>query len=165
MPTTLTRRTDHYERNLPNKKNYSQTLSISLGSFLMVLGLSGILNPEFMGLHLSAMHSLVLTSTGILSIWVGTTGDKMRLYYTSIGFCLFFGLHTLVGFLMGEPGTPTVGYDAPDELLVRIAPGFLELGTVDHVLHFLLAVFYFTGALSLNKHSREVKNRRRISGK
>ena len=158
MPTTLTRRTGHYERNLPSKKIYAQTLSIALGSFLIVLGLSGILTPEFMGLHLSAMHSLVLTASGILSIWSGTSNAVGRVYYTCLGLCIFFALHTFVGFLMGEPGTPSVGYDAPDELLVRIAPGFLELGTADHVLHFLLATFYFTGVLSLNKNSREKKS-------
>jgi hypothetical protein len=158
MSTILTRRPGDYERNPAHKKSYAQSVSIVVGSFLIVLGLSGILNPEFMGLHLSAMHSLVLTASGILSLWSGTTNDKTRVYYTSLGLCIFFALHTLVGFLMGGPGTPSVGYDAPDELLVRIAPGFLELGTVDHVLHFLLGVFYFTGILSLNKHSRDMKS-------
>ncbi len=163
MPAILTRRPAQYEQNISHRKNYSQTLCIIVGSFLTVLGLSGILTPEFMGLHLSPMHSLVLVASGIMSIWSGNSNDMTRTYYTSIGLCIFFALHTFVGFLMGEPGVPSVGYDAPDELLVRIAPGFLELGTVDHVLHFLLAVFYFTGALSLNKHSRGTKAGRNTS--
>lgn len=163
MPAVLTRRPGQYERNVSHRKNYSQTLCIVVGSFLIVLGLSGILTPEFMGLHLSPMNSLVLFASGIMSIWSGNSNVIMSTYYTSIGLCIFFALHAFVGFLMGEPGVPSVGYDAPDELLVRIAPGFLELGTVDHVLHFLLAVFYFTGALSVSKHSKGMEVGRNTS--
>ncbi len=135
-----------------HKKNYTQTVSIAVGCVMMVIGLAGILNPEFMGLHLSAMHSLVLCAGGSLAIWAATTNDSRKAYYADLGLGIFFALNAIAGFILGSPGNPGVGYGAQDDLLLKIAPGFVELATLDHILHTVLAVFFFTGAFSWKRH-------------
>jgi hypothetical protein len=138
-----------------HKKNFTQTVGIAVGCFLIIVGLSGALNPEFMGLHLSTMHTLVLILSGSLSIWGATKVSDVKSYQVNLGLGIFFAIHAIAGFLLGEPGTPEVGYDAPDELLLRIAPGFLELGTVDHFLHAFLAIWFITSAVSWRRRNKE----------
>lgn len=143
-------REERYSR--VHKKNYTQTVSIAVGCVMMVIGLAGILNPEFLGLHLSAMHSLVLCAGGSLAIWAATTNDSRKAYYADLGLGIFFALNAIAGFILGLPGLPGVGYEAKDDLLLRIAPGFVELATLDHILHTFIALFFFTGALSWKRH-------------
>ena len=143
-------RTERYSR--VHKKNYTQTVSIAVGCVMMVIGLAGILNEEFLGLHLSAMHSLVLCAGGSLAIWAATTNDSRKAYYADLGLGIFFALNAIAGFILGSPGMPGVGYDAKDDLLLRIAPGFVELATLDHILHTVIALFFFTGAFSWKRH-------------
>ncbi|MGE3611285.1 MAG: hypothetical protein AB7I27_16955 [Bacteriovoracaceae bacterium] len=141
----------HYGESFHKKKIYIQTLSILLGCFMIIIGLAGILNPGFAGLHLSLMHSLMLCATGVLSIWSGEIKDTHRSYYICMGLGFWFSIHAVAGYIVGSPGIPTVGYDSPDSMLIKIAPGFLELGRVDHILHSLLAIFFFSGAYSWAK--------------
>jgi hypothetical protein len=155
MATTVSPKTIRYYKNNIKKKTYTQTVSIAVGCLMIVIGLSGILNPEFMGMHLSAMHTLVLIGTGSLAIWAAHKANKKRAYQVSMGLGIFYAIHALAGFLLGEPGTPRVGYDAPDDFLLRIAPGFLELGTVDHGVHAFLAIFFISGAVSWRRHHND----------
>lgn len=152
MPTTYTQHkaptSSRYYRTSVRKKSYTQTVTIAMGCLLMIIGLSGILNPEFMGMHLSAMHSLVLVASGCLSIWGATDRNSRNAYYVDLGLGIFFALNAIAGFILGSAGVPGVGYDAPDALLLRIAPGFVELGLVDHCVHTFLSLFFFTGAFS-----------------
>lgn len=155
MATNITPHEDpnayHYGESLHKKKVYTQTVSIVLGCVMIIIGLAGLLNPGFAGLHLSIMHSLVLCGTGALSIWTGVIEDTRKAYYTNLVLGVWYAVHAIAGYLMGDPGIPTVGWDAPDDLLIRIAPGFLELGRVDHILHTVLAIFFFSGAYSWMK--------------
>lgn len=144
MPAVLSRQS--------RPKSYTQSVSIAVGCFMIIIGLSSLLNPEFMGLHLSAMHSLVLSAGGCFAIWAGTITDTLQAYRVSLALGIFFALNAIAGFLLGEPGTPQVGYDAPDDLLLRLAPGFLELATLDHIFHTLLAIFFISGAYSWKRH-------------
>jgi hypothetical protein len=136
-------------------RNYTQTVSIAVGCFLMLIGLSGILNPAFMGLHLPPMHSAVLVGGGCLSIWSGIVDDSHKAYLSNLGLGIFFALNAIAGWILGEPGQPQVGHDARDQLLVKIAPGFIELGLVDHILHTVLAIVFVSGAISWKIHHRK----------
>lgn len=158
MVTTLTQKPSRYYKTNIRKKIYVQTVSIAVGCFMILIGLSGILNSEFMGMHLSAMHTMVLIATGALAVWAAHQSKKKKAYRVSLGLGVFYAIHALAGFILGEPGTPRVGYDAPDDLLLRIAPGFLELGTVDHVVHAFLAIFFISGAVSWRRHPNETNS-------
>ena len=138
------------------RKNYTQTVAIAVGCLMIVIGLAGILNSEFLGLHLSAMHSLVLCAGGSLAIWSATNHSSRSAYYADLGLGIFFALNAIAGFMLGRPGTPGVGYEAQDDLLLRIAPGFVELATLDHIFHAVLAVFFFSGAFSWKR--RQMRN-------
>jgi hypothetical protein len=135
-----------------DSKPYTQSISMVLGPVMIVIGLSGALDSQFMGLHLSFMHVLVLLSTGALALWGSTREWKRVSFRIDLGLGIFYIIHAIVGFSLGRPGVPGVGYDAPDGLLIKIAPGFLELGTLDHILHGLLGVLFLTGAFSWYRH-------------
>lgn len=141
-----------YNRHTLARKNYTQTVSIAVGSFMIIIGLAGILNEEFMGLHLSAMHSLVLCASGSSAIWAATLEKTRKTYYVDLGLGIFFALNAIAGFMLGSPGVPGVGYEGADSLLLRIAPGFIELGLLDHLLHTFFSIFFFTGAFSWKRH-------------
>lgn len=154
MATTVSHKqeTRYYDSSVHRRKNYTQMVCIALGAVMMVIGLAGILNPEFMGMHLSAMHSLVLCGSGALSIWGANQRQRRKAYYVSIGLGVFYALHAISGFVLGEPGNPGVGYAMRDQTLLKIMPGFLELGQVDHTVHAFLALFFMTAAYSWKKH-------------
>jgi len=128
MPATVLQTQKQFYSTSVQKKNYTQTVTIALGCLLILIGLSGMLNDEFMGPHLPIMHSFVLTGSGALAIWAASQNRGRNAYYVG------------------------VGYEGRDQMLVKYAPGFIELGTVDHFLHAFLAVFFITGALSWKLH-------------
>lgn len=150
MATTIVKPV-HTVRNYRRKRSdfsYVQTVNMAMGFILIVLGLAGLLYSEFMGMHLTPVHSLVLCAAGCLSIWVSNHGDSKQLFWASFGLGSFFALNAIVGFSLGAFGEPSVGYRAPDALLIKIAPGFIELGLIDHCVHAFLSMFFFTGAFS-----------------
>jgi uncharacterized membrane protein HdeD (DUF308 family) len=144
--------TRRYSGAAQRKKNYTQMVGIALGAVMIVIGLAGILNPEFMGMHLSIMHSIVLSGTGALSMWSATHRNRRNSYYVALGLGIFYAIHAISGFVLGEPGNPGVGYAARDQTLLKVMPGFLELGTVDHTVHLFLTLFFMTAAYSWKKH-------------
>ncbi len=160
MATTIAQK--QFNRSSPRKKNYTQTVSIAVGSLMILIGLAGFLYPEFMGLHLSVMHSFVLSGGGAVAIWAATSNDSKKAYYTDLALGIFFALNAIAGFALGEPGMPGVGYEGRDLLLVRYAPGFIELGTVDHIVHTFISIFFFTGAFSWKRRHMNTKSSQNI---
>jgi len=122
------------------KRNTTQTISLIVGFLLFVLGLSGLLTPSFMGLHLSVLHSLIITAAGLSLFYNGYRANQRASYHTCLGFV------SAAGFLFGRPGQPQVGFERPDERLLRIIPGFQELATLDHIVHAVIAVVLLGGA-------------------
>jgi hypothetical protein len=161
MPTSMTGKrgtSDRFYRTRFTKKTYSQTVNIATGCLMVIFGLSGILNPSFIGMHLGTMHVLVLLVTGAFAIWSSTFGDDRRIFLTCAGLSIFYYLHAFAGLFLGSPGIPQIGYDRPDELLLRIAPGFLELATMDHIFHAVLATLFLSGAISWKqRHSAKMR--------
>jgi hypothetical protein len=52
----------------------------------------------------------------------------------------------VAGFLAGGPGTPSVPPGSgPDDRLLVVVPGQLELATMDHVIHVLLGLVFLVG--------------------
>lgn len=123
-------------------------VSMDLGFVLLVLALCGLFMPNFLGLNLSQMHCWVLAACGCLGIWSGLTTDRRSSMYINFGLGIFFALNAVIGFLVGEPGTDRGVMNVPDDMVVRIAPGFLELSTMDHILHTIVAVFFFIEAFA-----------------
>ncbi len=141
------------------RKNFAQTTTMGLGFFLILLSLCGLLLPSFAGLHLSAMHATSLGFCGVLAVWAGGQDNFRKNFVVDISLGLFFFFHALAGFLLGAPGKPGVGFEAMDPLLVKIMPGFNELGRNDHILHTILAVTFFLSALFFWRHYRHLLKR------
>ena len=117
-----------------------------LGIGFLLVGVLGFLMPAVLGMHLSAAHNVVHLVTGAVSLWLGLKGTVSA----AKTFCIVFGLVYLLlgvaGFVAGadaEPGVP----GPHDARPLKILPGTLEFGTMDHGVHILLGAVYLIGGL------------------
>lgn len=140
--------TEHPHPPEPGKtKGRTQVISIIVGAGLFILGLSGILFPAFAGLHFSPLTSTIIAVAGGTLLYNGGFKDNsLYAFFACLGFGAYFGILALLGFILGEPGMPTVGYLRMDPHLLRIIPNVLELGWMDQVLYAILAVILLAGA-------------------
>jgi hypothetical protein len=143
----------------------TQMISLIFGSLLFVLGLAGILSPSFAGLHMSLVHSIIIALAGAILFYNGHGNDSWKSFLSCLIFGLFFGIHAIVGFVMGGPGVPQVSYHAPDTAFLRIIPNFKEFGKADHTLNAILGVVLLGGALDWFKRHSERTASSRISSR
>lgn len=122
-----------------------QKITIGIGILFVAIGLVGVIAPGFMRMHLSTAHNVIHLFSGALAIWCGYADDPKKSYGYAMGFGIVFGLLGLAGFFLGEPGYPGVGHMEADENLLRIIPNVLEFGTVDHMIHLLIAAVLLIG--------------------
>jgi hypothetical protein len=127
-------------------KHSTQIISMFVGGVLTVIGLAGILFPAFGGLHLGPFYSFFIATSGVLLLYNGYKDNSRDAFLCCLGFCLFYGLHALLGWAFGSPGLPQVGYDRPDPRLLQIIPGFHEVGRNDHILNTILTLVLAGGA-------------------
>lgn len=136
--------------------NPPQMVSMDIGFVMLFLAICGVFQPTFLGLSLSPMHSLVLAVSAILAIWSGFLDDRKKAFYINVGLGSFFTLNAIAGILLGQPGTQTfAGMNVTDEMILNGAPGFLELSSIDHVLHAVLALAFFSGAIAWKVFTRK----------
>lgn len=128
-------------------KNTTQVMSMVVGFFLCVVAAAGVLSPSFAGLHISYLYGVIVFIAGVALIQSGYKNNSWRSFKVCVAFGLFFGTLSILGFVLGEPGQPSVGYLRPDPLLVKIIPGFQEFGKSDHVLNGVIALLLLGGAL------------------
>ena len=128
--------------------NPVNTVSLDIGFVLLVLALCGLFMPNFLGLNMSAMHCWVLASCGCIGIWSGLTTQRTVAMKLNFAVGIFFILNAILGVMAGEPGIEHGVINAHDELVIRIAPGFLELSTMDHVLHAVVGAFFLIEAFA-----------------
>lgn len=162
-----TTQTPQEKSNLRTDSFYNSTFAITwdLGMVMILVAVAGIFNSRFLGLNLSFMHCFVLAASGMLAIWSGTT-TREKAYVINLGLGVFFLLNAVLGFLVGDRGHLKIGYGSSEDLIVKFAPGFLELSTFDHVFHLALAVFMFIEAYSWKRQSLDFPaNLRRHRGK
>jgi hypothetical protein len=116
-------------------KTSTQKAGSFIGSFLVLISLVGLLMPGFFGLHLSLLHNIFHLITGGVLLW--STQFKTRALAANLSFGIFFILLGMIGFVLGTPGYPGVGFSEADSNLWRIIPDVLEFGASDHSFHFL----------------------------
>lgn len=126
----------------------AKTICKILGVVFILIGIMGFVVPDLLGTHLSMVHNLVHIITGAAALYFGFAGS-LRGART---FCLAFGvvylLLGLVGFL-GPGGTHSMPNmpNANDTSLLKVLPGNLELGIMDHIVHILLGILFLIGGL------------------
>jgi hypothetical protein len=125
----------------------AKTVCKLLGVVFLLVGIAGFVKPDLMGTHLTLAHNLVHIISGAIALYLGFAGSLKA----AKTFCLVFGLVYLllgvVGFLLGQPGTPTMAGMPADTKLWKVLPGTLELGQMDHIVHILLGVVFLAGGL------------------
>lgn len=132
------------------QKNRTEIISLVVGLLLFVLGLSGLPFSNFMGLHLSIFHCLIIAAAGIVLFWNGYLANHRGAFWACFGFGMFFGLHSLMGVMLGEEG---VG--AFENRPASIFMNFKELGTADYILDGILCVVLLLGAIDWSLQRRK----------
>lgn len=134
----------------------AQWVSMVLGVAFILVGLAGFVLPNLLGMHLNASHNIVHLVSGVLSIWFGVGRSNL----TAERFCYIFGtiygMLGLAGFLFGSAVSmipPMMDYDS---YWWRVIPGYLELGTADHVVHILIGLAFVAGAYLTSRKLRNM---------
>lgn len=141
-----------YGRNeqLITRRTLSQKVCIGMGIFFVMIGLVGIVMPSLMRLHLSLLHNIIHLAVGAIALWSGYADNFKQSYHSCISFGVFFGILGVMGFVLGYPAYPGVGFMEADQNLIRIIPNALEFGTSDHILHLVMSAV-FIGAAYFNR--------------
>jgi hypothetical protein len=125
-----------------------QRICILVGLGFIFFGLTGVLHPGFIGLHLSAAHNLIHLSCGSMILLAGFAEEKKKAYILSSSLGFIFGLLGFLGYVLGRPGFPAVGDMNSDLHLWRLAPDFLEFASSDHIFHSCISFLLLLGAFS-----------------
>lgn len=142
-------------------RNFTQVISLFVGAALFILGACGLLYPAFAGLHLGVLHSLIISVAGATLFYHG--GWKDNSFYAFIScffFGSFFGLLGLIGFILGEPGVPSIGYIRADPHLFVLIKGVAEYGRLDHIMNALIGIILMGGALDWQRRGGLTSYRR-----
>lgn len=125
----------------------AKTVATIIGVAFLLAGLTGFVAPGMLGFHLSAVHNLIHLVSGAASLYFGLAGTLTGARTFNIAFGAVYGLLGLVGFVLGQQGTPEMPGMAADSRLFKVIPGTLELGTVDHTFHIVVGLAYLVSGL------------------
>lgn len=148
MPTTMSPQKPS-RTNLIGKTP-AQKVCIVLGVAFIVVGLIGVTIPGLMGMHLSMLHNMIHLFSGLVALGFGMSSANRAFNYCVI-FGTVYALIGMSGFLLGQPGYPSFGNMESDQNLLKIIPGYLEFGTMDHLVHFLIGAFLVFTAFTFRK--------------
>lgn len=120
-----------------------------LGTVFLLVGILGFVIPNLGGAHFSVAHNLVHIISGAVALWLGLKGSPQA----AKTFCIVFGavylLLGIAGFVAGGAGEPSANIPhGNDTRLLKVIPGQLELGTMDHIVHILLGAIFLIGGLT-----------------
>ena len=127
----------------------AKTIATALGVGFLLAGLLGFVAPGFLGAHLSLAHTVVHLVTGAVSLYLGLKGSLSAARLFCLAFGAVYTLLGIVGFVAGHPGPVTEGIPgaSPDPNLMKVLPGALELGQMDHIIHVVLGLAYVAGGV------------------
>jgi hypothetical protein len=117
-----------------------------LGIGFLLVGIIGFVARDFLGTHLSIVHTIIHLVSGAAALYLGLRGTLAQARLFCIVFGVVYALLGVVGFLFGGSSSPSAGIPGPhDDRLFKLIPGVLELGTPDHILHILLGLIFLIG--------------------
>lgn len=128
-----------------------------MGAAFILLGLTGFFLNNALGMHLSLTHNIIHLATGIASVLIGLKGSRFAAKMFGFGFGFFYLSLGVIGYWLGYNHMetflpPTVADHAYNQDMFRMIPGALELGTIDHLVHFVIgAVYIIAAALTKTK--------------
>jgi hypothetical protein len=101
------------------------------GALLIAVGLLGFGVPGFLGMHLTALHNVLLLLSGTVAIYFGLKATPPAARAFCLVFGTLFGLLGLAGFVVGGIANT-----------FTIIPGALVLGTMDHAVHLIVGSIF-----------------------
>jgi preprotein translocase subunit Sss1 len=120
-----------------------------LGIGFLLVGILGFVMPSMLGMHLTVAHHIIHLATGAVSLWLGLKGSPSAARTFCISFGAVYLLLGVAGFVIGSSADPSAGVPGPsDARMMKVIPGVLELGTMDHIVHILLGAIYLVGGLA-----------------
>lgn len=124
----------------------AKRIATILGIGFLLVGIIGFVARDFLGTHLSIVHTVIHLVSGAAALYLGLKGTESQARLFCIVFGIVYALLGVAGFLFGGSSSPSAGVPGPtDDRLLKVIPGMLELGTVDHVLHILLGLIFLIG--------------------
>jgi|GEM_PF-5168194 len=143
---------DKTQSPLPNKilnGLYDPTFMVTwdIGMVLMIVGLMGTFIPTFLGLSMSLMHCSVLIIAGALAMW-SASRPRRQAMMVNLVLGIFFLLNAVLGMIFSGDGRLKVGTGAAEDMVIRLAPGFLNLTYYDHFFHMMVGLFFLVEAFS-----------------
>jgi hypothetical protein len=126
----------------PTDRTPAHWVATGLGIVFLLLGIAGFVSPGVMGMRSSSTLNLVHLVTGLISLYFGLAGSMTAARAFCYAFGIAYGLLGIAGMLAGTPGTSPA-----DARLLRLIPGSLELGTMDHAFHIVVGGVYLIAGL------------------
>jgi hypothetical protein len=129
----------------------AKTICLVIGIVFLVVGVLGFVMPGLLGAHLSLAHNLIHIISGALALYFGTAGSLSAARTFSIVFGVVYLLLGVAGFVAGQNDITTLsGMEemGPDERMLKVIPGQLELGTMDHLIHIVIGLLFLIGGLT-----------------
>lgn len=118
-----------------------KTITNVIGAVMVLTGLIGFVNPNFMSFALSPLHNVILLVVGAVALYFGIRGTEYQARNTCRTLGILFSALGLLTFLLGGPGTATAGNVAIQANDVwKIIPGQLEYTTADGIRNLVVGV-------------------------
>jgi hypothetical protein len=133
----------------------AKTIANIVGVVFILVGICGFVAPGLLGAHLTVAHNLIHLISGAASLYFGTKATLAQARLFCLVFGAVYGLLGIIGMVAGTPGDPSVPHMAHDSHLLRLLPGTLEWGTMDHYIHILLGVIYLVAGLMTKVRASE----------
>lgn len=125
----------------------AKTVCKFLGALFLIMGIVGFAVPDLMGAHLSTLHNIIHLVSGAAALYLGMRGSYPAARKFCLGFGVFYGLLGLAGLFMGH-GVAGVAPHEHSSHMMKLIPGQLELGGVDHAIHIVFAALFIIGGMS-----------------
>ncbi len=124
----------------------AQWVCMVLGVALILVGMAGFVLPNLFEMHLGWGHNIIHIISGLLALWFGVGNSFLSAERFSYAFGAIYGMLGVAGFLFGSNTSmipPDMDYDS---FWWRLIPGYLELGTSDHIVHVCIGLAFVVGA-------------------
>ena len=127
----------------------AKTVCTLVGVVFILVGIAGFVKGDLLGAHLSTAHNIVHLVSGALALYLGTKGTLASAKMFALVFGIVYLALGAVGFLAGHHGnTEGVPGPSPDDRLLSLLPGTLELGQMDHIIHIAIGALFIIAALA-----------------
>lgn len=129
----------------------AKAVAVIIGALFIIIGLLGFFFHNIAGTHLSWVHNLIHLASGAASLYIGLKGSMTAAKIFGYAFGAFYLALGVAGYWLGMVSTSELPHSVDlggyNSHMFRIIPGYLELGSMDHLLHVVLGAAYILAAV------------------